>query len=170
MYAIFAMRKMELTSRINQIQCRLMELSQKLTDIALFGANIEDGIISPEEFVSSPSSVFDAQLLFGVMTLKPAKSIAEKRTESCLAYDAMLRKNGLKSVLPINPNSLYAQNFQQVLSQMSKGIQKRIAAEETKIQMEKTRLETQLKAAEAELQQCDNAEQKGIERSTPKYA
>ena len=41
---------------------------------------------------------------------------------------------------------------------------------ETNIQSEKLQIDTQLKAAEKELEGVEEAESKGIERSTPKYA
>ena len=170
MYALFAMRKMELTSRINQIQYRLMQLSQKLTDIALFGANVQDGMITPDEFMNSPASLFGAQLQFGHQAMQLAVPQAQAQMNMYLQYQAAMANSGVMN--PMQPNNALMFNsfLRQALESVAKGMQKRIAAEENKIQMEKTRLETQLKAAQSELEQCEKAEEDGIKRSTPRYA
>ncbi len=168
MYAIFTMRKMQLISRINDIQYKLIQFSQKLTDLALFGSNIQDGVITPDELANSPASLFLPHMQFGNAAMMNAFPQAQFQMEMYQQYQAHMN----------NPNALtlQVQNFmfnafmKQSLEAVAKGTLKRIAAEEKKIQMEKTRLEAQLKAAQSELESCDRAIDDGIKSSTPKYA
>lgn len=169
MYAIFAMRKMSLTTRINQIQTRLMQLSQKLSDIALFGANMQDGILSPEEAMYSPASMFGHQLQCSNNIFMQAMPMAQMHMSMYMQQQAMYGAQGLANPYQQNPALVFRSILQQAMEFAARGMQKRIAAEENKIQMEKTRLETQLKAAMHELEQCEKAEEEGIKRSTPKY-
>lgn len=170
MYAIFSMRKMELTSRINQIQYKLMELSQKLTDIALFGANVQDGVITPDEFINSPAGLFGPMLIFGKQAMGQAVPQADFQMKLYKEYQAKMLNSGTTGQMMPSDQFMYNGFLRQSLESVAKGMQKRIAAEENKIQMQKTRLETQLKAAQAELQSCEGAEQQGLKQATPKYA
>jgi len=160
---------MELTSRINQIQYKLMQLSQKLTDIALFGANVQDGVISPDEFMSSPASIFGAQVQAGGQFMQLAVPQAQLQMQMYLQYQQAMGGSGLVNQMQPNNGLLFNAFLRQSLESVARGVQKRIAAEENKIQMEKTRLETQLKAAQSELEQCERAEEEGMKRSAPKY-
>ena len=64
MYAIFTMRKLQLTQRINNLQFKLMQISQKLQDLSVYAGNVADGVISPSEFLNSPASIFGVNMNF----------------------------------------------------------------------------------------------------------
>ena len=64
MYAIFTMRKLHLTQRINDLQFKLMQISQKFTDLSVYAGNVADGVISPSEFLNSPASIFGVNMNF----------------------------------------------------------------------------------------------------------
>lgn len=170
MYVVFAMRKMMLTSRINQIQYRLTQLSQKLADLALFGANVEDGVITPNEFMNSPASLYGAQIQFGQQAMQQAVPQAQLQMQMYLQYQQAMGNAGAMGQMMPNNGLMFNAFLRQSLESVAKSINKRIAAEENKIQMEKTRLETQQKIIQAELEQCEKAEEEGIRRSAPKYA
>ena len=169
MYAVFAMRKMELVNRINAIQLRLLEFSQKLTDLAMLGANAQDGIFTPEELATSPASIFMDQLRLSNGAIASAGPVAAQKMQLYLMNQANLQQRGIVNQYPVNYNMIYNELFRKELETYGKRIGKLIAAEETKIQNEKIRLETQLKAAHAELEKVEKAEEDGIKRSTPNY-
>ena len=58
----------------------------------------------------------------------------------------------------------------QYVNALSQMIMKPVAMQENQIEQERKRLETQLKAADAELKQVEESENKQIEKSAPKYA
>lgn len=60
--------------------------------------------------------------------------------------------------------------FRQALDAAGKAQQAQIKKMETEIQNEKLQIETQLKAAEAEMEGVTKAEEQGIKESAPKYA
>ncbi len=180
MYAIFTMRKLQLTQRINQLQYRQMELAQRLQDLAVYAGNVADGVISPSEFMSSPASIFGAQMNF--FNNSVPKSLFEAARSSQI-YNANIMNMNMASngqygmaVDPSNPNSIYANQFfvfnaffKQALDAAGKAEAANVKRLETDIQNQKLQIETQLKAAEAELKSVEEAEQKGIESSAPKY-
>lgn len=168
MYAIFTMRKMQLISRINDIQYKLMQLSQKLSDLALFGANIQDGMITPDELANSPASLFLPHMQFANAAMMNAIPQAQFQMEMYKQYQAHM--NNPNALTPQVQNFMFNSLLKQSLESVAKGTLKRIAAEEKKIQMEKARYEQQLKAMQAEVESCDRAEEQGIKNTTPKYA
>lgn len=180
MYAIFTMRKLQLTQRINQLQYRQMELAQRLQDLAVYAGNVADGVISPSEFMSSPASIFGAQMNF--FNNSVPKSLFEAARSSQIYNANIMNMNAASNgqygmaVDPTNPNSIFANQyfvfnafFKQALDAAGKAEAAKVKRLETDIQNQKLQIDTQLKAAEAELKQVEEAEQKGIEASAPKY-
>lgn len=71
----------------------------------------------------------------------------------------------------INPNIMnYMSNQQMMLNMQSQMMLKPVAAQENQIECERKRLETQLSAAQKELEKVEQAEEKQIQNSAPKYA
>lgn len=181
MYAIFTMRKLQLLQRINQIQYQLMQLSQRQQDLAVFAGNVADGIISPSEFMNSPASIFGANMNF--FNNSVPKSLFEASRASQAYNMNIMNMNAASNgqygmaVDPSNPNSVYANQFfvfnaffKQALDAAGKAEAAKIKRLETDIENKTKMLDTQLKAAQAELKSAEEAEQKGIESATPKYA
>ena len=171
MYAMFTVRKLALTSRINQIQYQLMLLSQRLTDLGMFGANIQDGYVSPEEMLQLPGSLFAANMQYNQNAFAQAAPFAQMAFSNFAMKQQQMMQQGLITQDQL-PDFFMARRaiYQQVLEERAKGELKKISVEENRISMEKLRMETQLKAATAELEQVEKAEEQGIKNSAPKYA
>jgi hypothetical protein len=80
------------------------------------------------------------------------------------------------AVDPSNPNSIYGNQFfifnsffKQALDAAGKAEAAKIKKIETEITTEKLQIETQIKAAQTELDQVTQGEDKGIEKAAPKY-
>ena len=174
------MRKLQLTQRINQLQYRLMELSQRLQDLSVYAGNVADGVISPGEFMSSPASIFGVNMNFFNNSVPKALFEASRSSQM---YNANIMNMNAASgghygmaVDPSNMNSIYANQFfvfnaffKQSLDAAGKAEAAKVKRMETDIQNQKLQIDTQLKAAETELKNVEEAEQKGIEASAPKY-
>ena len=175
------MRKLQLTQRINQLQYRQMQLAQRLADLSAYAGNIADGIITPNEFMNSPASIFGVQMNYLNSSIPKALYQAGTATQMYMTninnMNAMSGGQYGMAVDPGNPNSIYVNQFfvfnsylKQALEAAGKAEAAKIKQMETNIQSEKLQIDTQLKAAEKELEGVEEAESKGIERSTPKYA
>lgn len=175
------MRKLQLTQRINQIQYRLMELSQRLQDLSVYAGNVADGVISPGEFMSSPASIFGVNMNFFNNSVPKALFEASRSSQM---YNANIMNLNTASggqygmaVDPSNPSSIFANQFfifnaffKQALDAAGKAEAAKVKRLETDITNQKQMLETQLKAADTELQKVEEQEMKAIERTAPKYA
>lgn len=171
MFAMFTIRKLALTSRINQIQYQLMMLAQRLTDLGMYGANIQDGYVSPDEMLNSSGSLFAANMQYNQRSFMRAAPFAEMAFRNYAVNQQQMMAQGLITQDQL-PDFFMARRaiYMQVLQEQAKGETKRIAVEENRISQEKLRLETQLKAAMAELESVEKAEDQGIKQSAPKYA
>lgn len=181
MYAIFTMRKLQLTQRINSLQYRLMQISQKLQDLSVYAGNVADGVISPSEFMNSPASIFGVNMNF--LNNSVPKALYQASMSTQIYTNNIMNLNQASggqyayALDPSNPNSIYNNQFfvfnsffKQALDAAGKAEAAKVKRLETDLQNEKLMIDTQLKAAEKELESVEKAEEKGIERSTPKYA
>lgn len=180
MYAIFTMRKMLLTSRINALNTKLMQLSQKTQDLATYAANIADGVITPEEAANSPASIFQRQSSYMNMSIPNALNDANFKTQQyMMQYGGLNTMSNGQLVNGIDPtgttsipnqaalnNSFYKQAMQEAANIESK----RIEAIEKELDQQKLKIDTQLKEAQAELESVEKAEEAGIKSSAPKYS
>lgn len=157
-----------------------MELAQRLQDLAVYAGNVADGIVAPSEFMNSPASIFGAQMNF--FNNSVPKSLFEASRSSQMYNANMMNMNAASkgqygmAVDPTNPNSIMQNQyfvfnafFKQALDAAGKAEAGKVKRLETDIQNQKMQMDTQLKAAEAELKAVEEAEQKGIESSAPKY-
>lgn len=181
MYAIFTMRKLQLTQRINNLQYRLTQISQKLQDLSVYAGNVADGIISPSEFMNSPASIFGVNMNFFNNSVPKALYQASVSSNMYMQnMQNMQMASGGQYGMAVDPNNVNAlqQNqffvfnsfFKQALDAAGKAEAAKVKRFETDLENEKLMIDTQLKAAEKELESVEKAEEKGIERSTPKYA
>ena len=63
-FLIFAYRKLDILSRKNDLNYRLMNLTRKLSDLQQYSANIGDGSVSMSDMMNTPGSMFNRQLMF----------------------------------------------------------------------------------------------------------
>lgn len=175
MYAIYTMRKLMLTNRINTLNAKLMEISQKTQDLAAYGANISDGFITPEEAANSPASLFKRQSLYMTTTVQNAWNQASVATQTYLTMNqgtnAMVGNTIDPTGTTTNPNQalLNQAYFKQAMEAAAKNEEKKIEVIEKELDQQRLKIETQLKAAEAELEGVEKAEDQGIKASAPKY-
>ena len=158
-----------------------MELSQKLQDLSVYAGNVADGVITPGEFMSSPASIFGVNMNYFNNSVPQALYNASMATQ---IYNAnMMNMNAASGgqygmlVDPSNPRSIQANQFfvfnaffKQALDAAGKAEAAKVKRLETDIMSQKLMIDTQLKAAETELQKVEDAEMKNIERTAPKYA
>lgn len=168
MYAIFTMRKLMLTNRINSIQLKMMEISQKTMDLASYSANIADGNVSIEELANSSASIYQRQMLFNQVNGANANVQADAAMQNLIASGGIA--NAQASGAEVNLNSLFTSFYQNAMKSAAENEQKKISVMEKELDQQRLKLETQLQAAQKELEQVEQAETKGIEMSTPKYS
>ena len=148
-YAIFAARKLSLTNRLNQLNFRIMQLSQQQQTLSQTAGDMERVLSMQYSFFNNMG-----QLAMNNMFMQ--------------------QQTGQK----MDP-SIFSQVMQQVqqmymmnsyMDWQASSAMRQVKDRENLIELERKTLETQAKAVQTELQKVEEAEDKAIERSAPKFA
>ena len=151
-YAIFAARKIMLTSRINNLNWRIMCLSQKQQSLSDISGRMQEYFGTMSMALGKRcESIFKGQNLGAQWNNQNASELDELYSKSFLYRDTFA--------------NMHAQ-----LNAAQQIIMKPVAAQENQIDLERKRLETQLQSASKELEAVEQQEKTEIDRSAPKYA
>lgn len=153
-YAIFTFRKLMLTNRVNNLNYRLMVLSQRKQTMSDHLATMQQQQGIQTAYMGMMFKSAMNQSIFGVM--QGPNMAPEQR------YFVMqqVQQEGMMKQQMANM-FVQAQNEQQLQG---------AHLTENAIDMEMKAIETQIKAAQKELESVEKAEDKQIEQSTPKYS
>lgn len=167
---IFTARKLELVNRQHQLQYKLLTLTRKLTDLQQYAANISDGSISMHDMMNTPPSMFTRQMAFMMYSHNASIFGAQQQMQM---MGPMMQQQMMQMQDP-NAQMQY-QNwvFQNLYKQQRELAGRQETAllnqQEKQITEEKTKLETQLKMLETELESVKKAEDNGVKQATPQY-
>ena len=150
-YAIFAARKLSLTNRLNQLNFRIMQLSQQQMTLSQAAGDMERVLSAQKNYMNNVNNAMLNNLF------------------------NMNGQNGSGGAT----NNIFQQAMQQIqqtylqnsmMDLLAGNKMQEVKNIETQIELERKTLETQAKAVETELKQVEEAENKAIERSAPKFA
>lgn len=166
---IFGFRKIDIIRQKNDLNYRLMQVTKKLSDLQQYAANIGDGSVSMFDMMNTPASMFNRQMMFSIYSHNMALAGAQ---QNFMMMQPMMNMQ----MQQMNPNAqaMYQQwVFQNLYKQQKERInkveQKLLNQQETQIQQEKAKIESQLKMLDQELQSVSEAENKAIENWKPNY-
>ena len=149
-YAVFTARKIMLNTKINNLQFRLMALSQQKQNLSQYSSNMQQQFGMMSMMLGGNN---------GGMNML-SNMLAMGGNQQMMAA-AMMMQQGY------NQQNMFAQ---MQYSAMAQSMLKPVAMAETQIDNEMKSIETQVKAAQAELDKVEQAEDKAIEKSAPKFA
>ncbi len=166
-YALFANRKIFYTNLIFTLQSRLDNIMQQKNSLLNFSANISDGKVTVEEIASDPTNFNNySEYLQGADAYintpddegGAATSIGEIGSMAANQNNSEEYLASIAEMLNTSVNQEYAQQYS-----------KKLEVIENQLDMQQKKIETQLTAAQNQLQAVEEAEGQAIERSTPKY-
>ena len=163
-YAVFTARKIMLNTQINNLQFRLMALSQQKQNLSQYSSNMQQQFGNMSMMLGSGMNGFGGGI-FGNML-------------GGLGMGLMGGMSGMAGMYGGGVGNIFAQSAynqatymqQMQLSAMGQAMLKPVAMAETQIDNQMKSIETQLKAKQAELDKVEEAEGKAIEKSAPKFA
>ena len=143
-YALFTARKLALTARVNNLNAQLMEISQQQM-------NITNQISAKQNSINLATSTANAQAAsIFKQAIAGAKGDEAAIANAQSAYDEQMANNTLSS-------TMQSMDIQSLKDQ------------DTALDMQRETLETQLNAANNELERVKKAEEGAIKNSTPSY-
>lgn len=167
---ILTFRKLRLIQEIANANMKMMELQRKLLDYQNYSAGISDGSVSMNDLMNCPPS------LFGRMTqyLQYSNAAAIQGAQQKYAYMAPMYMAQMQNQSPQAQQQMqyYLQKslYEQEREKFAQVETKLLNKEDTKIQQEMARLNTQIQMLEAEQKNVDSAIDKDAQNSAPKYA
>lgn len=169
-FLIFSFRRQQIIDQKSRINMRLMQLQQKQFELQTYAANIADGSVSINDLLTTPSSLFGRMMQFMQYSNAYAAQGAQQKMMMMGAMGAFSQLGAM----PPQQQQMYQgmmmqQLMQQERDQVCKVEQKRLNAEDKKVEQEIARLNTQLKMLEEEEKNVDQGEERGIKSSTPRY-
>ena len=171
-YAIFTARKLMLTNRINQMNFRLMQLTQQQQTLSDRAAQMERAIAANRNLFSNMANMFQMgmqQMQNTTMYQLGLQNMAQGGMGDMSSIGSLLGGfNGFNMMN--NPMTLTLNYIQQQQQLVSENNMRQVKEQENQIELQRKSLETQLAAAQKELEKVEEAEQKNIDRSAPKFA
>ena len=173
-YALLSARKILLTSRINQFNFALQRISEQRLELHKYGTSLSDGYLSLDEMAGMPMSLRPFALQYAMQGHMGAMYGAMQDAQSMFNTYAF-GPNGQQfqqfaAQQPNIMNTLFQQALKPRLAEARKAEEARIHVIENELDMKQKKIETQLKAAEQEIQSVEKGEEAAIGRATPKYA
>lgn len=167
---IFAYRKQDLIRRKFDIEFKMTQMSEKLRNLTSYATSIADGVVSLNDLMSVPPSMFNRMSMFMLYSHQASLAGAQEK------YNFMSQTPGAMPQLQTpDLQQQYAQMmfkncYDQEREKFKKIEEKVLDEQNKKISQEQAKLETQLKMIEAELESVKGAEDKAAKDSAPKFA
>ena len=166
---IFGFRKIDIIRQKNDLNYRLMQVTKKLSDLQQYAANIGDGSVSMFDMMNTPASMFNRQMMFSIYSHNMALAGAQQNFMMMQPMMNMQMQQMNPDAQAMYQQWVFNSLYQQQKERINKVEQKLLNQQETQIQQEKAKIESQLKMLDQELQSVSEAENKAIENWKPNY-
>lgn len=162
-YAIFTARKLMLTNRINQINFRIMQLSQQQQTLAKAAGDMERNLSWAKNLFGTIGNAFTQQQQQAnqIAMYQMMQGGGNKEDLQKLLSGGFMQQNVIGSMFSLAG---------QMIDMQSQNELRRVKDMENQIELERKNLETQVKAMTAERESVEKAEDNEIKNSAPKFA
>lgn len=176
-YAIFTARKLMLTNRINQVNFRIMQLSQQQQSLAQAAGDKQRCIAWAKNMFSTIGNSLTSGIQMNMMGMsnsimsnlgiKQGDTLTDEQQKQ---MQAEMEKEMKKSYLAMAGTQNFFNGLSQMIDFSTQNELRNINNMENQIELERKNLETQVKAMTAELESVEKAEDNAIKNSAPKFA
>ena len=166
---IFAYRHQDIIRRKSWLNLKLMTLKQKLFDLQSYASSIADGSVSLNDLMNAPASQFNRMSIFMMTSHQIAIQNSQERYMVMRQMPGAIPQAGTPELQQQYDRMLQNSLYKQEKEKFSQVEVKLLNQQDTKIQQEVARMETQLKMLDAEEQKVSEAEDKAAEKGAPKY-
>lgn len=164
-FLMFLARKMTLQQRENNINFQLVGIDQKLSNLTDYVSILSQDSISATDLATIPTSLFSQGLSELTNAHLMATQIAGQQFNEAMASNGLYGQGNNPYIVQLTQQKLY----ENARKQLQKQMQARMNEEEKSLQNKKTRLETQLKQIQTELQAMDQNISNGIKNQVATF-
>lgn len=169
-YAIFTARKLMLTNRKNQLEFRIMQLSQQQQTLANNAANLERAMANYKTMFQNIGNIFQTAYSTQMSQLYSQAGITAG-TGALPGNLGNIFSMGMAGAnFMATPMGMSISMMSQYIDAVNNSKMQQVKNMETNIELQRKSLETQLNATVKELESVEKQEEKEIERSAPKFA
>lgn len=166
---VFTYRKQQIIALKSSLNFKIMQLNQKLMDLATYSAAIADGSVSGRDLMDAPASVFDRMVNFTQYSSQFAQVGANEKANMYFAMN-----QGAMAQVPPELQQQYQQMiyqgfFKQEREKACESEKAILNAQEKRINQELSVFQTQLKQIEAEEETISKGIDDAAKKSAPQY-
>ena len=169
---IFGYRKISILRQKSDLNYRIMQLTQKLSDLQQYAANIADGSVSMSDMMNTPASMFNRTMMYMTYAHNGALTNAQQQMQQMMMLpqvQAQMQQMQDPNQRMMYENWIFQNLYKQQREQFGKVEQKLLNEQEKEIQQEKAKLETQLKLLDAEYESVKSGEDAAAKQWKPEY-
>ena len=170
-YAIFTARKLMLRNRINQINFRMLQLTQQQQTLADQASRWERAMANTRTVFSQIGNIFqmgmNAKVQAQMQQLYQNNVAGGGGTQDYSIFNTIM-SGGLNFMT--SPFGIYMNMMSQSLDMANQNQLRQVKDMENQIDLQLKSLQTQLSAAQAELKAVEEGEENEIKNSAPKFA
>ena len=167
---IFAYRKLDIMRQKSDLNFRLMNITQKLSDLQQYAANIADGSVSMSDMMNTPGTMFGRQLMYMNYAHNAAIFGAQQQMSMMgPMIQTQAGQMGNPQYQQMYMNWVFKSLYDQQRQLVGKQEQKLLNEQEKQIQAEKAKIETQLKLLDQELESVKQGEDAAVKQWKPEY-
>lgn len=169
---IFGYRKLQIIRQKNELNYRLMNLTQKLSDLQKYAANIADGKVSMSDMMNTPASMFNRTLMYMAYSHNGSMMNAQQQMQQMMMLpqvQAQMQQMQDPNQQMMYQNWIFDNLYKQQRQQFGEVEKKLLNEQEKEIEQEKAKLETQLKMLDAEFESVKQGEDKAAQQWKPEY-
>lgn len=168
-FLIFACRKQQIIALKSSLNFKIMQLNQKLMDLATYSASIAEGQVTGQSLMNAPASLFDRTLAFAQYSGQMGRAVGTQNMQMYMAMNPGYLSQYPPEQQPMAQQALYNGFFKQGVDKALEVEKAVLNAQEKKINSELTTYQTQLKQLEAEEEQVNKGIDDGAKKSAPQY-
>lgn len=163
-------RILNIITRKSQLNFQLLNLQRKLQDLQSYAASIGDNIVSIDDLLNAPASMFERMSIFAMTSHQTAMQYAQQNI-------GLVSSMNQANMTQLQPQ--FQQQYQQMMiknlydqarEKITQSETKRLNVEETKINQQVSQIQTQLQMLDKEQEATQKQVDKDAENCAPKYA
>lgn len=166
---LFTYRHQDIIVRKINLNYRIDQLNRKLMDLQSYSAAVADGSVSMNDLLQCPASQLGRMTLFMNASNQAGLADAQEKFAFMSQIPGAIPQMSNSQLQQNYANMMFKSLYDQSKEKFAQQEAKLLTVEETKIQQEKAKLETQLKMLDSEEEEVSKAEDDGAKKSAPHF-
>lgn len=166
---VFTYRKQDLIRRKLDAEFKLLQLTQKLSSLTDYASSIADGVVSLNDLMHAPPSMFNRMSMFMMYSHAASMAGATEKYNFMAMNPNMMPQLQNPQMQQQYADMMFKNLYDQEREKFKKIEEDILNRQEKQISQEKAKLETQLTMIQKELESVEKAEGEAAKSFAPKF-